>query len=245
MQFKHVPLLSLFFSILDLPAISPFFTSFFFRLSVFLSSLQVLYLFSWNKAFYFLRVIKNRILCFFLTFSVCLAITELLGWEKCVYLFSDLVCVDAVVPGFSSRTHGVISAAWRLNVWWFVSLCSWPIYLDPALLHCCYLEVLALQMIFSSNASNRHLSACSASFFLLSWAMLEIDFPQFLQTFCMLWSCSSHQELFVWFQLVFFCMYISEWAGIYLKQRRRTRLLWTLFQGLYQLNTHFFLPIEC
>lgn len=113
--------------------------------------------------------------CVSLTFSVCLAITKLLGWEKCVYLFSYPVCVDALVPGFSSRAHGIISAASRLNVWWFVSLCSWLIYLDSALLHCCYLDFLALLMIFSANASIRLLSACSASLFsrilssIISW----------------------------------------------------------------------------
>ena len=29
-----------------------------------------------------------------------------------------------------------------------VSLCSWPVFLDSALLHCCYLEVLALLIMF-------------------------------------------------------------------------------------------------
>ena len=54
----------------------------------------------------------------------------------------------------------------------FVYLCSWPIFLDSALLHCCYLEVLALLLMFLlMHLECRYSLICHSHFLsdLISW----------------------------------------------------------------------------
>ena len=97
------------------------------------------------KTFHALHLITNGFLSVFLfgVFGYCN--TSWMG-EMCLSLrlFSDPVCMAVLVSGFSSRVPEVISAMSRLNVSLFAFLFSWPIFLDSALLHCCYLEVLSL-----------------------------------------------------------------------------------------------------
>ena len=68
--------------------------------------------------------------------------------EKMCSLLSQCSDPVGVALSFSSRMLGVIHAMSKSNVWLIVSLCSWPRYIDSALLHCCYLEVLALLMTY-------------------------------------------------------------------------------------------------
>ena len=150
-------------------------------------------------------------------------------------LFSDPVCVTVLLLSYSSRVLGVISAMSTSNVWLLVSLHSWPIFLDSALLHCCYLEVLALLMMFllmhQSISWVQVLSYCRSLFLssVISW------FPTI---------SSNMLYVMVLFQMVFFHMDISAWMRtLFQKQRRRTQLLWSLLQCLYQIHTHF-LPLS-
>jgi hypothetical protein len=92
------------------------------------------------------------------------------------------------------------------------------------------------------------LIAGSALFFHhLFWAVLQVDFPQFLQTFCMFWSHSIYQELTLCFHMAFFCLDMSEWVGTsFQKHRHRmnkavmvtfARCLSTSYTFLFPLHT--------
>ena len=105
----------------------------------------------------------------------------------------------------------------------FLYLCSWTIFLDSALLHCCYLEFLALLLMFlllnQSVSCVQILPHLSFSFLELSYKLISHNV--FKHVVC--------YGVMVWFQLVFFDMDISAWMGtLFQKQRRRTQLLWML-----------------
>lgn len=54
---------------------------------------------------------------------------------------------------------------------------------------------------------------------------------------------SSHQDLPVWFQMVFIVMDIPAWVGTtFQKQKRQTQLLWMVLWGSYQLHIYFCPP---
>ena len=121
-----------------------------------------------NKSSHALHVTTNDTLSVFLInflfalFGLCKAYA--MG-EMCLQLslFSDPVCMVVLLPEFSSRALGIISATSRSNVWKLIYLCSWLTFLDSALLQCSHLEVLALP----SNAFISLLRVGSASYFLL------------------------------------------------------------------------------
>jgi len=76
----------------------------------------------------------------------------------------------------------------------YLIVCFWPIFSDSALLHCCYLAVLALAVFFLSHQS------ISWAQFLPHFAILflklcyKFDFTYFFSTFCLLWSYFIHRN---------------------------------------------------
>ena len=79
--------------------------------------------------------------------------------EMCLPIFRPCMCGCSCARIF-------IQSAWS-NLF-YVKI----IYLDPALVHCYYLDDVAFLMIFSSNASIHFLSACLPHFFFLSYLEL-------------------------------------------------------------------------
>lgn len=112
---------------------------------------------------------------------MCLTISEL-GVEKCLSLslFLDSASVALLVQGFSSRVLGIISGTSPKIVCFSLFL---SLFLDCAYYMPCYLAVLGLLTVSSSASIRLFLHS---SFYILSLPiLLQVDFPQFNQMFCM------------------------------------------------------------
>jgi hypothetical protein len=109
-------------------------------------------------------------------FSVfCHCTTSWRGEMLSLSLFSELVCMVVLVPGLSSRVLGVISPSQDQI---FISLCSWSIFLDSALLYCCYLAIIALLMMFLQMHQSVPWEQVLPHFlFRLSWSLVICWLP--------------------------------------------------------------------
>jgi hypothetical protein len=142
----------------------------------------------WNKVWHGLHIITNDILSVFLLNNI-----------RCVWPMQSFLegrKVYTVKPIFKScmysctcamiQSQGAVNSLCHVKIKYLFLFFSWSMFLDSALLHVCYLEVIALlMMLLRCLNPSLESSPCLIFFLLLFLTLIKFNFPQFLQIFCM------------------------------------------------------------